>query len=326
MKTRCLIPLCLVAAAAGCVTSSPTGAPGLTGKLGDTGRAISGQFSTVGSAVTGAYGKTKSMLVSSFTPTPTADPNDPVSLSQKPPVISAELFVLQGQAMEARGDLTGAAGNYDKALQADAQNHTAMLAHARLATRRSDTAAALNWYAQAAEVDPTQTAAYVESAKLYMAAGDHASAKGQLQKAINLKPSDRDARVQMATLLIDQNQSSEALTELLQVDPPAMANYQMAYVYAGRKNLPAAQQHLQAALTIDPNLAPARELAAQLNASNMAQQAYGSYQQATAAYQGAAQAYQGASQMVNQAGQVYQQATAVMSTAPTASAPPTTYR
>jgi hypothetical protein len=67
-----------------------------------------------------------------------------------------------------------------------------------------------------------------------------------------------------------------AMAELAQVHQPAMANYQMAYLHFTRKNIPATQQYLGAALQIDPNLKPARDLLASMGGGqsiqNLAQQ------------------------------------------------------
>jgi Tfp pilus assembly protein PilF len=109
-------------------------------------------------------------------------------------------------------------------------------------------------------------------------------ARGEIQKAVNLQPKNRSHRISLAGVLLDSGEPELALEELRQVESPAMAHYQMAYLHFHRKNVPATQQHLNAALQIDPNLKPARDLLNSMggaqNVSNMIQQGQQIYQSA----------------------------------------------
>ncbi len=185
-----------------------------------------------------------------------------------------------------------------------------MLGTARLAARQGNTSRAIEFYQKAEKVDSTDTKIYTELAQVYVDAGNLPQAREQLMKAVNLEPNNKAHRQKLAGVMLDQGNATEALQEMQQVETPAMAQYQMAYLYARVKNIPVAQQYLQTALQIDPNLQPARDMMGTLQNSAFAQQAYGSYQQANQMYQGVNNVYQ-------QAGQMYQQATAVMSTTPT---------
>ena len=314
MKKKLSLLLLASLTSAGCATTNgftggtSGGVSTFASKFSDTGRAVKGQMGSVGTAMGSAYTKTKGMFASAVAgPSNTVDPSDPTSLSGSPPVIGAELYVLQGQSLEARGELDKAQEMYDKALAVDAKNYSAVLSLARLADRRKEDAKSLEYYAKAEAISPMQTEIYSESAQIHLRAGNLTAARQSLQKAVNLKPTDRSYRTQLAGVMVDQGATAEAMSELMQVDPPAMANYQMAYILAARKNTAGAQQHLQAALRIDPNLQPARDLMASLQSSGTAQQAYGTYQQATAAYQNIGTAYQQGQQVYQQANTLYQQ-------------------
>lgn len=289
------------------ITSSSTA---VATKLGETGRVVKGQFSTMGTAAGSAYTKTKTMVTSAFTTTPVVGESDPTSLSGKPPIIGPELYVASAANYEIANNFPKAEEAYNKALDVEPNNMAAILGSARLATRQKNSAKAIEMYQRAEKVDSKNTAIYTELAQVYSDQNNSAQAKEQLQKAVNLEPDNRSHRQKLAGILVDQGQATQALQEMQAVETPAMANYQMAYLYASRKNVPVAQQYLQTALQIDPSLKPARDLMGTLQNSAFAQQAYGSYQQAGQMYQGASNVYQ-------QAGQVYQQATAVMSTTPT---------
>jgi Tfp pilus assembly protein PilF len=112
-----------------------------------------------------------------------------------------------------------------------------------------------------------------------------------------LDPKNRSYRSSVAGILVDEGQADKAEQELRQVDGPAMANYQMAYLYMTRQNLPETRQYLSKALAIDPNLQPARDMMNSLGGPQLAQQANGVMQQANQIYQQSGQVYQQVSQL-----------------------------
>lgn len=315
MKTTYLTIAIAFLSSIGCATSGlKTGLTSSTAavatKAGETGRVVKGQFNTMGTAVGSAFTKTKTMVTSAFTGPMKTDESDPTTLTGKPPVIGAELFVASAANYEFAKNFDKAEEAYNKALEVEPTNMAALLGSARLATRQGNNQRAVEMYQKAEKVDSRNTTIYTELAQVHITAGDLAKARTELQKAVNLEPDNKSHRQKLAGVMLDQGQATEALQEMQQVETPAMANYQIAFLYASRKNIPVAQQYLQTALQMDPNLQPARDLMGSLQNSAFAQQAYGSYQQANQMYQGANTVYQ-------QAGQMYQQATAVMSTTPT---------
>ncbi len=298
------------ASTSGLTSGVTSGTSSMMAKVGDTGKAVKGQVGTMGTAMGSAYTKTKKMVMAPFTtPTNAVSETDPTSLSGGPPVIGPELYVAQGQNYEFRNNFDKANEFYTKALEVEPNNLSALLSVARLANRQKDSQKALEYYAKAEKVSPKSTEIYSESGQIHVAMGQYAQARAQFQKAVNLEPTSRAHRVQLAGLMVDQGQVTEALQEIQQVDTPAMANYQIAYIYASRKNVPVAQQYLQAALQLDPNLQPARDLMGSLQNSALAQQAYGSYQQA-------GQVYQNVGNLYEQANQVYQQSTSAIGATP----------
>jgi hypothetical protein len=92
-------------------------------------------------------------------------------------------------------------------------------------------------------------------------------------------------RNNLATLLVENGQGDEAVNQLRQVLPPAVAHYNVAYLHFTKQNIPAAKQQLQLALQADPNLQPARDLMNQLGGNSMVAQAASAYQMAGNIYQ-----------------------------------------
>jgi tetratricopeptide (TPR) repeat protein len=248
---------------------------GMASKFSSTAQGVKGQLSTMGTAVTSAYGKAKSSITSAWSgssPTATEETANPK------PTLGPEIFVANGQLYESTGQYTKALDNYSKALEVEPKNASALLAMARLHQRQNEHAKAVEFFKKASEVNPADAQVFNEIGNCLAKQGQLVNARQEIQKAVNLQPKNRVYRMSMAGILLEEGKSDEALSELAQVDPPAMANYQMASLYFGRQNIPAAQQHLSTALQIDPNLQPARDLLNQMGGGQLAQQAMGAYQ------------------------------------------------
>ncbi len=254
--------------------------PGIGKSIASTATGVKGQISSMGTAVSSAYGKAKTSITSAFTGNPTTPTDDPTSLSSRPTTIGPEIYVAQGQLYETTGQYTKAFDNYSKALEAEPKNLPALLSVARLHERQNESAKACEFFQKAIDIKGNDAAIYVELGNSQKHLGQLDKAKASYMAAINLQPTERSHRAAMASVLLEEGRDQEALHELAQTDPPAMANYQLAYLYMTRQNVPQAQQHLAAALQIDPNLQPARDLMNQLGGSQVAQGAYGAYQTA----------------------------------------------
>jgi tetratricopeptide (TPR) repeat protein len=160
---------------------------------------------------------------------------------------------------------------------------------ARLYDNQKDSTKAIEFYQKAIDAAPGTAEAYAELGNIYARSGNLKNAKDELRKAVNLQPKNRGFRASLAGVLLDSGNANAALDELGQVESPAMAQYQMAYLNFTRKNIPATQQHLNSALQIDPNLKPARDLMASMggaqNVQQMVQQGQQAGQKAMGIYQ-----------------------------------------
>jgi tetratricopeptide (TPR) repeat protein len=264
---------------------------GLTGWASKT----KGQLSTVGTAFNSAYGKAKDAITSPFTATPAAEQPSGATLAATPKsnAINPEVYVMTGQLNESTGDYKKALDSYSKALEIEPKNGAALIATARLYDRLNERDKAISFYQKCLEVSPTAST-LAELGNLHAKAGNLNAAREELQKAVALEPKNTSHRTALAGVMLDLGQEDRALEELLNSYTPAMANYQMAYLHFARKNVPGAQHYAGAALQIDPNLTPARELFASIGGAQSLQ---------NLANQG--------NQWVNQAQATLQQASAV---------------
>lgn len=265
--------------------ASMGGAPATSGfasKLSKTGQGISNQFKSMGTAVSSAYAKTKSAVSSTFIVDKTND--DPTSLSSIPKNLGPEIWVTNGQVYESRGDFSKALDNYTKALELEPNNIAALESTARLYSRQNQHAQAAEFLNKILAVQPA-AATYNELALAYQNQGKTAEAQGSVQQAISLDPSNVRYRNNLAGILVAEGRSDEAVKELEQVFPPAIANYNVAFLHFKKQNMAAAQQHLQLALQLDPNLAPqARDLMDKIGQSAAGRTAMATYKTADSIY------------------------------------------
>jgi tetratricopeptide (TPR) repeat protein len=303
------------------IGSAAKPAESLGTKVSGTARGVKGQFASVGTAVTSAYGKAKTAVSSAFTSPPTdgSTTNDATTLANTPKSsagLGPEVNVIQGQMYESQGNYAKAMDFYSKALEAEPKNTAALTSMARLHDRQNNGAKAIEFYEKAIEGTPNQAALYSQVGDVRARMGQIAVAKNQYQKAINLDPKNRGYRSSMAGILIDEGQAEQAEQELRQVDGPAMAQYQMAYLYMSKQNYAAAKQHLGNALAIEPNLKPARDMMSSLGGINVVQQASGLVQQTNGMAQQASGLAQQATQIYQQTSQMLAQPVAWSNAAP----------
>ncbi|MEZ6133983.1 MAG: tetratricopeptide repeat protein [Pirellulaceae bacterium] len=262
--------------------SSLADPPKFASSVATTSSGITGQFKSMGSAVGSAMGKAKNAVTSTFT-SASGEAGDPTSLASMPTNLGPEIWVADGQIHESKGNNAKALDKYTKALELEPTNLPALLSTARLYAKQEQPAQAAMFFEKAIAVNPDPSI-YNELALIQQKAGKTADAQIAVRRAIELDPSNEKYRNNLATLLVAGGRSDEAVAQLQQVFPPAVANYNVAYLHFNQGNIPAAQQHLQLALQADPNLQPARDLIATIGGSQTAQTAMNAYNTAGSVY------------------------------------------
>lgn len=261
-------------------TAAPSSESSFASKMGGAAKGIRGQFASMGTAVSSMYGKAKTAVSSTLSKPGAVDKDDPTSLANMPESIGAELWVTNGQYYEAQGQFGKALDNYTKALEKDPNNAAALVSTARLYDRQNQTDKAIEYYQKAVKAKSDDAGFYNDLALAFQKQGKLPAAKDNLQRAIAIDPKNVRYHNNLATVLVENGQSTDAVKQLEQVLSPAIANYNVAYLHFTKQNIPAAQQHLQSALQIDPNLQQARDLMNQLGGSQGVQTAMNAYQMA----------------------------------------------
>ncbi len=171
---------------------------------------------------------------------------------------------MQGQLAESQGQGDKALESYKKALAAEPNNAGALVSMARYYDRKGDSKQAIEYFQKAASTIPTTLPCTTTWGWPIPKQAILPQPATVLNKAISLNGKEVRYRNNLATLLVENGQADEAVKQLQQVLPPAVAHYNVAYLHFTKQNIPAAQQQLQVALQIDPNLAEARALYSQL--------------------------------------------------------------
>lgn len=275
---------------------------GFAATLSSTTKGLTGQFKSMGSAMTSAYSKTKEAVSHRFN---SSQSDDPTSLANMPPEgsLGPEIWVTNGQLYEAQGNFTKALDNYTKALELEPNNQAALLSTARLYNRQKSYAQATEFFNKSLALAP-QAATYNELAMSLQGQGKIAEAQAAVKQAIEMDASNPRYRNNLAGMLVNSGRSDEAVKQLEDLFPPAVANYNVAFLHFQNKNLAAAQQHLQHALAIDPDLALARDLLNRISNNSAAQSAMAAYKTAEGLYRTAEATLQSSGVPANQA--VYQ--------------------
>lgn len=191
------------------------------------------------SAVTGVFTKSEEKAAS--------EPevvNDPLSLSNRPDRVNAEVYIANGQLWESTGDFAKAMESYTRALESQ-PNHTPALASiARLHFRQQNYGEAAKFFQTAASTNPAEASLQNDLGLAHSKLGQTNLAVQHLNKALEISPGNSRYANNLASILYDAGRESEALEVLSNNNKPAVAHFNMAYLYFQSGKLVQARNHL----------------------------------------------------------------------------------
>lgn len=214
------------------------------------------------------WDKTKDSVSSTFggSKQETSQESSEVSLAKMPPA-KPQLAVTVAQLHERSGNYAGAAGQYQRALQADPNHLEALLGYARMNDRLGRPAQALPLYEEAARKHPESATAHNDLAICLTNNGKAEAAAPVMAKAVTLQPTSPLYRNNLATILVRLGREQEAFQQLAAVHQPAVAHYNLGYLQKRLGKVDAARQSFAQAVQLDPSLAPAKQSLAELSGS-----------------------------------------------------------
>jgi tetratricopeptide (TPR) repeat protein len=201
-------------------------------------------------------------------PPMSASDEDPIHLDKLPKRIGPEVYVGAARLLENQGKNDEAEGKYLEALKASPDDLSALVGLARLYDRAGQGAKAIDTYQRAFKAHPTSSLVCNDLGLCYRRQKQLEKSLAAFRQAIELQPDNAKYRNNLAAALIEAGRDDEALRELAEVNVPAVAEYNLAYLMQERGRPGDAIAHLQRAVSIDRHLASAHELLAQLGGAS----------------------------------------------------------
>ncbi len=155
---------------------------------------------------------------------------------------------------------------YQQALQNDPNHLPALHALARLYNDMEDYARAVATYQNALKAHPQEKSLYYELGMTYARHKEWNPALENLRRAVQLDPEQRTYAHTYAFCLARAGRYDESLAAFARVEDEGNAHYNLARMLHHMKEDELSKQHLRAALEKKPDLAPARDLLASLEA------------------------------------------------------------
>jgi tetratricopeptide (TPR) repeat protein len=161
---------------------------------------------------------------------------------------------------EQEANLVEARNSYDKVLAISPKNVDAMLGLARLdiALGRMDDAEKRLFKAQ--KIAPKSAQVAVSLGQYYSARGDWTRALEQMKSARQLSPYDPAFAYHLGYAQAMSGDMTSALANFTEAVGAAEAQYNLAYILHEQGNLVAAEEHLQKAVSLKPELTQAQTL------------------------------------------------------------------
>lgn len=247
------------------VASAPAepASPGVMGRVAAMRQAASGQVSNLSMATSSAWSKTKGGVASLLgggagkaaeQAAAATSESDPTKLGS-PGSVSPEVFVAQGALWETTGDFAKAMESYQKALQAEPSNASALASVARLNMRQENFAAAADYFQKAIAASPNDAALHNDHGLALAKLGDLTSASQSISKAVSLSPGKSRFANNLANVRYDAGDAEGALAVLTEHNKPAVAHFNMAYLHFRAGNYVAARAQLQEVIKYEPQAA-----------------------------------------------------------------------
>lgn len=170
--------------------------------------------------------------------------SDPLSLTNQPEKVNAEVYIANGQLWESTGDFTKAMESYSRALQSEPNHGPAIASIARLHFRNEKFAEAATFFRRAIDNQPEDAGLQNDLGLTLSKLGDSSLSIEHLTKALQLSPGNSRYSNNLATVLFNDQQEQAAMAVLDQNNQPAVAHFNMAYLYFQNGKLVQARDHL----------------------------------------------------------------------------------
>lgn len=159
-----------------------------------------------------------------------------------------EMMVAQGALWETSGDIEKALHYYNMALGNEPNNLSALASMARLKMRQENYSDACKFFETAIEQSPSDAALHNDLGLARAKLGDIEGATAAIGMAVELAPGKSRFVNNLANVMFDAGDRAGAFATLGKSNSPAVANFNMAYLYFRVGDYVLTKQHLQEAI------------------------------------------------------------------------------
>lgn len=189
---------------------------------------------------------------------------DTIALANKVAEPKASLYVQLAKMHERNGKLNEAVGEYDRALDIDPKDLSALLGLAQMYDRIGRYEEALVFYGRAIKVAPDNATIHNDLGLCLARSDNMKDAAAAMRRAVSLDPKKVLYRNNLATVLLELGRVDEAYETLESVHGAAVAHYNVGFLLNKKQRQAEALKHFELAATLDPSLKEAHQWVASL--------------------------------------------------------------
>lgn len=214
-----------------------------------------------------AWKKTTGSVSDTFSGKPqTEAANDATRLDSPSKKVGPEVYISAAQLLEGQAKFSEAQQQYERALKSAPNNLNALIGLARLHDRQGQNGKALATYQVALQAHPNNALVHNDLGLCFARQRQLDKSIESLTKAVALQPQNAKYHNNLATVLVEAGRNDEAISHLAAHSSQAVAHYNVGFLLHKKGENTAAAAHFQQAIALDPGLAPARQMLAQLGA------------------------------------------------------------
>lgn len=222
---------------------------------------ISSAFKRAGDSITGF-----------FTPDPREPQveDDPISLSNMPDEINANVYLSAARMMENASNFEGAERQYKSCLEKFPKSRLAQISYARLLHRTQRLDESLAIYQKADKDHPKDPTICNDMGLCLARMGRKDEAMAKFHQATLASPEDPRYRNNLAMVLVDSGRAEEALSQLVYAHGKAKGHFNLGILLYRAGDQPGAIANFESALQEDSNLKQAADMLQRIGGDQVA--------------------------------------------------------
>ncbi|PQO25074.1 hypothetical protein C5Y96_26590 [Blastopirellula marina] len=198
--------------------------------------------------------------------------NDPISLSNMPDEINANVYLSAARMMENAGNFEGAERQYKSCLEKFPKSRLAQISYARLLHRTQRLDESLVIYQMADKDHPKDPTICNDMGLCLARMGRKDEAMAKFHQATLGAPEDPRYRNNLAMVLVDSGRADEALSQLVFAHGKAKGHFNLGFLLYRSGDQQGAIANFEAALQEDPNLKQATDMLQRISGEQIAGQ------------------------------------------------------